>query len=378
LDILLFVPYELPFSVQTTCKGGVVMGQFSCPTKIMAGDARSLLPQLGAKKLLLVADPFFQDGLARHLAEATGARVEYFFEVEPDPTVALAAKGAALVKSFQPDTVVALGGGSAMDLAKSMTWFSGVPAALVAIPTTSGSGSEVTDFAILTHEGVKHPLVDGQLRPRVAILDPSLVEKLPKGLIADGGFDALTHALEAYTATDANAFTDALAAAAFARVLGSLKASFEGDLTARGAIHEGATMAGLAFTQGGLGLCHAMAHALGGQLHLPHGRLNAILLPAVMEINAPSCGSRYADLARRAGLEGRSDAVAIRNLRNSLLRLRRELGLPETLAQAGAVLPADREALVAAVLADPCCGTNPMPVTGEMVRHVLRQVAGHG
>ena len=326
----------------------------------------------------MVADPFFKDGIARKLGKASGAQVEYFFDVEPDPTVTLAAKGAALVKSFQPDVVVALGGGSAMDLAKSMLWFSGSEATLVTIPTTSGSGSEVTDFAILTHEGVKHPLVDGKLRPQVAILDASLVEKLPKALIADGGFDALTHALEAYTATEADVFSDALAGAAFSQVLFSLKASFEGNLAARGLVHSCATMAGLAFTQAGLGLCHAMSHALGGLLHLPHGRLNAILLPAVMETNTPFCGSRYAALARRAGLEGRSDTIALRNLRNSLLRLRRELGLPASLAEAGVRLPSDRKALVKAVLADPCCKTNPAPVTAEVVRHLLQQVSGHG
>ena len=354
------------------------MGRFSCPTEIVTGDARSALKELAARKLLIVADPFFKDGIARELGEVSGARVEYFFDVEPDPTVALAAKGAALVKSFQPDVVVALGGGSAMDLAKSMTWFAGSEAVLAAIPTTSGSGSEVTDFAILTHKGIKHPMVDSQLRPKVAILDAKLVEKLPKSLIADGGFDALTHALEAYTATGADLFTDALAGAAFSQVLSCLRPSFEGNLAARKLVHSCATMAGLAFTQAGLGMCHAMAHALGGQLHLPHGRLNAILLPAVMEANAPACGSRYAQLARRAGLEGRSDAVAIRNLRNSLLRLRRELGLPGTLAEAGARLPVDQKALVAAVLADPCCKTNPMPVTEQTVKAVLRQVEGHG
>ena len=354
------------------------MGRFSCPTNIMTGDARTLLGQLGAKKLLIVADPYFQDGLAQKLGKASGAQVEYFFEVEPDPTVALAAKGSALVKSFQPDTVVALGGGSAMDLAKSMIWFSGSEAELTAIPTTSGSGSEVTDFAILTHKGVKHPMVDRRLRPKNAIVDAKLVEKLPRGLIADGGFDALTHALEAYTATGADVFSDALAGAAFSQVLSCLRPSFEGNPAARSLVHSCATMAGLAFTQAGLGLCHAMAHALGGMLHLPHGRLNAILLPAVMEVNASVCGSRYAALARRAGLEGRSDTIAIRNLRNALLRLRRELKLPGTLAEAGARLPADREMLVKAVLADPCCKTNPMPVTEEAVRQVLHQVEGHG
>ncbi len=354
------------------------MGRFSCPTNIMTGDARTILSQLEAKKLLVVADPFFQDGLAQKLGKASGAKVEYFFEVEPDPTVALAAKGSALVKSFQPDAVVALGGGSAMDLAKAMIWFSGSEAELTAIPTTSGSGSEVTDFAILTHKGVKHPMVDSRLRPKNAILDGKLVEKLPRGLIADGGFDALTHALEAYTATGADVFSDALAGAAFSQVLSCLRPSFEGNLGARSLVHSCAAMAGLAFTQAGLGLCHAMSHALGGLLHLPHGRLNAILLPAVMEANGRVCGGRYAALARRAGLEGRSDTVAIRNLRNALLRLRRELLLPGTLAEAGARLPADRAPLVKAVMADPCCKTNPMPVTEEIVYSILRQVEGHG
>lgn len=353
------------------------MGRFSCPTEIMTGEARRTLGELGIRRMLVVADPFFKDNVAKQLGSAA-AQAEYFFDVEPDPTVALAAKGAALVKSFQPDAVVALGGGSAMDLAKSMTWFAGSEAMLVAIPTTSGSGSEVTDFAILTHKGVKHPLVDGKLKPQVAILDPTLVKKLPKALIADGGFDALTHAVEAYTATGADVFTDALAGAAFSQILCCLKASFEGNLGARELVHSCATMAGLAFTQAGLGLCHAMSHALGGLLHLPHGRLNAILLPAVMEANGEACGSRYAALARRAGLEGRSDTVALRNLRNSLLRLRRELGLPGTLAEAGARLPGDWEPVVKAVLADPCCKTNPIPVTADTVKRILRQVAGHG
>ncbi len=349
------------------------MEEFCCLTRIVLGDARQVLAGLGAKKLLLVADPFFKENLAPGLGQASGAQVEYFYEVEPDPGAELAAKGAAVVKGFAPDTVVALGGGSAMDCAKAMIYFSGVPASLVAIPTTSGSGSEVTDFAVLTHEGVKHPLVDSKLRPDMAILDTALVEKLPPALVADGGFDALTHALEAYTATGANAFTDALAEKAFGEILGSLQASFRGDQAARGRIHQGATMAGLAFTRAGLGLCHALSHALGGAYHLPHGRLNAMVLPAVMECNARVCGSKYADLARRVGLEGRSDTMAFRSLRNSLLSLRRQLGLPGSLAEAGVRGQVTQE-LVAAVLEDPCCQTNPLPVTGPLVRQLLEKV----
>ena len=352
------------------------MDTFSCMTRVVLGDVRQAVAALGAKKLLVVADPFFKENLAPVLGQASGAQVEYFYHVEPDPGVELAARGAAVVKRFCPDTVVALGGGSAMDCAKAMIYFSGVEAALVAIPTTSGSGSEVTDFAVLTHEGVKHPLVDPRLRPRTAILDPALVEKLPRALVADGGFDALTHALEACTATGANGFTDALGQAAFAEILGSLEASFRGDQAARARVHQAATMAGLAFTQAGLGLCHALSHALGGAYHLPHGRLNAIALPAVMECNARVCAHRYADLARRSGLEGRSDTMAVRALRTALLRLRKQLGLPGSLAEAGVRLEITED-LVSAVLADPCCKTNPLPVTAPLVRELLEKVA-HG
>jgi alcohol dehydrogenase class IV len=177
-----------------------------------------------------------------------------------------------------------------MDCAKAMAYFSGTSVRLIAIPTTSGSGSEVTDFAILTHDGIKHPLVDERLRPDVAIIDRTLVKNLPPALIADGGFDVLTHALEAYTATNAGAVTDALARDAFQTTFRQLIHSFRGDQTARGQVHEAATMAGMAFTQAGLGLCHALAHSLGGVFHIPHGRLNAILLPAVIRYNSPSAG----------------------------------------------------------------------------------------
>ena len=146
-------------------------------------------------------------------------------------------------------------------------------------------------------------------------------------------------------------------------------------------IHKAATMAGMAFTQAGLGLCHALAHSLGGLFHVPHGRLNAIVLPAVLDQNARAVGDKYADLARRAGLGGSVDTIALRNLKNGLIRLRRELELPETLAQAGVnttELRQKRDAVVAATLADPCCQTNPVRVDEEMVRQVLAGVTGHG
>lgn len=368
----------------TGCEKAVgEMERFSCKTKIIAGaGAISALEEFGAKRVFVVTDPFFmKNGTALRVAEAARAEaVEIFDGVQPDPSVELAAKGTAKLKAFGPDLIVALGGGSAMDCAKAMSYFGQGKYSLAAVPTTSGSGSEVTDFAILTHDHVKHPLVDERLRPDAAILDSDLLMELPRGLIADAGFDVLSHALEARVATNGGAITDCLAAQAFRDAYEMLPRSFAGDKTVRLAVHKAATMAGLAFTQAGLGLCHGMAHALGGAFHVPHGRLNGILLPAVIGCNRAAM-PKYADLARKAGFEGSADSIAVRNLKNGLLRLRRELQLPENLAQAGVDPRKLRELepeLVAAVLQDPCCRTNPVCVTEEMVRRVLTEVSGRG
>jgi len=357
------------------------MEVFSCKTKIISGPGAIWeLGQLQLRRVLVVADPYFRETeLPDKLKTAAKAEtVEFFFEITPDPAVELAAKGTALVQKLQPDTVIALGGGSAMDCAKAMIYFSGLSVRLVAIPTTSGSGSEVTDFAVLTHGSSKHPLVDPSLCPEVAILDGNLLNTLPKGLIADAGFDIIAHAVEAYVATGAGAVTDALARDAFAAAYRMLPDSFAGKTQVRQSIHVAATMAGMAFSQAGLGLCHAMSHVLGGRFHVTHGRLNAILLPAVVDANA-AANPKYAALARGAGLEGAAEAMAVRNLKNALQRLRKELQLPQTLAQVG--IPARQlgeESLVQAILEDPCCASNPVRPDGAMVRRVLQQVSGVG
>ena len=358
------------------------MERFSCKTEIISGPgAVACLAELGAKRVFLVTDPFFQkNGTAARVAAAAKAEaVEIFDGVMPDPSVELAAEGTAKVKAFGPDLIVALGGGSAMDCAKAMAYFAQTGAKLAAVPTTSGSGSEVTDFAILTHNQVKHPLVDRRLQPDVAVLDSDLLEKLPPALVADAGFDVLAHAAESYVAKNTGTITQALAADAFCRAYASLPASFAGRTAVRQRIHMAATMAGVAFSQAGLGLCHAMAHSLGGRFHIPHGRLNAILLPAVISSNAHAAQAAYAQLARAAGMGGSADAVALRNLKNGLVRLRQELRLPATLAQAG-VDPRDvwhaSQDIVAAALADPCCATNPVPVEDFMIRRILEEVTG--
>ena len=365
-------------------KGGEGLNRFICRTKLLSGaGAVEALGNMEIRKLLLVTDPYFmKNGTATRIASlAKAQKTEIFSDVTPDPPVELVAAGTAQVKALEPDTIVALGGGSAMDCAKAMAYFGAKQARLVMIPTTSGSGSEVTDFAVLTHNGIKHPLVDSRLQPEVAILDSDLLAELPPSLVADSGFDVLCHALEAYVATGAGAVTDALAADAFSAAFAYLPASFAGNRSVRLKIHTASAMAGMAFSSAGLGLCHAMSHALGGAFHLPHGRLNAILLPAVVSVNAHSAMEKYAKIARAAGLGGSADALAVRNLKNALVRLRRELHLPATLQQAGiapALVYQKTDEIVKAALADPCCKTNPTGVEDYMVRSVLEEVTGRG
>ena len=360
------------------------MEKFVCKTEIHAGDGTlAVLQQQNICRMLLVCDPFFlKNGVAEQIMERVKPeKGEIFGEIVPDPSVELVAAGVQVIKALQPDTVVALGGGSAMDCAKSMVYFSGQKPRLIAIPTTSGSGSEVTNFAILTHGGVKHPLVDASLQPDVAILDGDLLKELPRGLIADGGFDVLSHALEACVAKNAGAITAALAENAFSVVLDKLPDSFSGDKSARQEIHTAATMAGIAFSQAGLGICHALSHSLGGQFHVPHGRLNAILLPSVIAFNARVAGAQYGALARSAGLPGSADTLAVRNLKNALIRLRRELQMPETLAQVGVnpqILREKSGEIIRAALLDPCCETNPIPPDAGALQQILDEVAGRG
>ena len=360
------------------------MERFFCKTRIIAGaGSLASLSELHIKRLLIVADPFFcENGTANHIAHISNAqRTEVFSKVTPDPSVSLVAEGTRLVQELEPDTILALGGGSAMDCAKAMAYFSGLSMRLVAVPTTSGSGSEVTDFAILTHDGVKHPLVDEKLRPDIAILDDSLLATLHKKLIAETGFDLISHALEAWVATGAGQISDALALQALQTALWELPKSYAGQTASRLPTHMAATMAGMAFSSAGLGLCHAISHALGGEFHKPHGLLNAILLPSVVEVNAEVAMKRYGKLCRHLGLSSGGDAVALRALKSTLCRLRRELCLPQTLAEAGiqaSQVEAKTDVLVAAALADPCCATNPVKPTEDHIRRLLAEVTGRG
>lgn len=356
---------------------------FHCKTKIVTGfGALSFLETLQIKRLFLVCDPYFQKN---HKAEAiiSASKCDcslVFCDIVPDPSADLVAKGSAQLRQFSPDTVVALGGGSAIDSAKAMAYFSGCQPLLIAIPTTSGSGSEVTNFSILTHDGVKHPLVDDSIQPNIAILDDELVSTLPPSLIADGGFDLISHALEVVVSTTHSPISDLLAKEAFSLAFQHLYASYRGDQHARCQIHLAATLAGISFSQSGLGLCHAISHSLGGQFHIPHGRLNAILLPSVIDKNATVSCHSYAELAQKVGLSTGDNAMALRALKNGLLRLRRNLQLPSDLSQVGispAQLRQNIPSIVRSTLSDPCCATNPRPVDSDLVESVLLEVMGH-
>lgn len=357
------------------------MTEFSCTTKLYAGpDALDALAQYPAQRVMVVTDSYFsKSGQALAVGKRVpGAEVLVFDKVTPDPPASLAAEGAAACRSFRPQLLVALGGGSPMDCAKAIRLAADLPMTFAAVPTTSGSGSEVTAFSILTHDGVKHPLVDPSLRPDLAILDDSLLEALPPKLIADTGMDLLAHCLEALAATGRSAFTDALAIAAAETALSKLADSYHGDRTVRGALHQAAAMAGMAFDNAGLGVCHALAHALGGAFHVPHGRLCAILLPQVLDFNAPAALPQYAALARRCGLSAPTERMALRNLTAAVVRLRGSLQVPGTLSQAGVereALERARPAVVEAALADACCRTNPVPVTAQALERILKAVA---
>lgn len=358
------------------------MTEFCCTTKLCTGpNALHALKNYPAKRVMVVTDAYFsKSGTAARIASMVpGAESLIFDQVAPDPSAALAARATAACREFGPDLLIALGGGSPMDCAKAVRLAAERPMAFLAIPTTSGSGSEVTSFSILTHEGVKHPLVDPALRPDAAILDDSLLEQLPPSLIADTGMDLLAHSVEAACARGRSGFSDALAFHAARTVFACLPASYKGDRTVRRALHEAAAMAGMAFDNAGLGLCHAMAHAMGGVFHLPHGRLCAMLLPHVMAYNEACAGEAYAALAAACGMNGSSRRMAVRSLSAAVSRLRQSLQMPGTLAQAGVArqeIAAHREAVLTAALADACCRTNPAPVAMDGAAKIYESVAG--
>ena len=303
-----------------------------------------------------------------------------FDGVTPEPAMAQAVEGGRQIKGFHPDLVVAIGGSYVLDCAKAMVCFSGCRSPLVVIPTEPGSGTEVTGRVSLFHERSRHTLRDRKMQPEMAVLDSGLVKTASAGIMAEGGFLLLANSLESYAGQTSGAMTRLHAREAFAVSWGALPAAFSGNISARGRLQTASAMAGIAYNKTGLGLCHAMVGSLGSVFHLPPGKLAGILLPSVISCNAHAVGRQYTELTRAAGMGGSNETVGIRNLKVGLHRLRRELGLPATLAQAG-INPrwvwSNVQRIVELTLEDPECRNNPVVVDDFLIRRILEEIAGH-
>ena len=321
-----------------------------------------------------------------------GMEVQLFEGVEPDPSVETVMKGAEAMREFEPDWIVSMGGGSPIDAAKAMWAFYEYPdttfedlctpfnfpelrqkAKFAAIPSTSGTATEVTAFSVITNyqTGVKYPLADFNITPDIAIVDPDLVAGLPVKQVAYTGMDALTHAIEAYVSTLNGPFTDPLALQAIEMVLDYLPASYRCDMDAREQMHYAQCLAGMAFSNALLGIVHSMAHKTGAAFstgHIPHGCANAIYLPYVIQYNAkdPVAAKRYAEIARRMGLPGTSEKALINSLIAKIDAFNVELGIPKTLREFGINEEEFKEKIsniAKLAVGDACTGSNPRSIT---------------
>ena len=385
----------------------------------------------GAKRAFIVTDSFlYQNGYTKEITnklDEMGIVHTTFFDVAPDPTLASAKAGAAQMASFKPDTIIALGGGSAMDAAKIM-WVMyehpeadfmdmamrfidirkrvytfpkmGEKAYFIAVPTSAGTGSEVTPFAVITDEqtGVKYPLADYELLPNMAIIDTNFHMSAPKGLTAASGIDAVTHAVEAYAAMLATDYTDGLALKALKNIFEYLPRAYENGLTdivAREKMANAATMAGMAFANAFLGICHSMAHKLGAFHHLPHGVANALMIEEVIRFNAaeapvkmgtfsqydhPHTLARYAEIADYLGIKGNTDSEKLEGLIKAINDLKAKVGIKETIKDYGIdekVFLDQLDEMVEQAFDDQCTGANPRyPLMSEMKQMFLNAYYG--
>ncbi len=386
---------------------------------------------MGKKRAFIVTDTFlYEHGYTKPITDKLdemGIVHTTFFNVQPDPTLANATEGAAQMAAFKPDTIIALGGGSAMDAAKIM-WVlyehpeadfmdmamrfidirkrvytfpkMGEKAYFIAIPTSAGTGSEVTPFAVITDEksGVKYPLADYELLPNMAIIDTDFHMSAPKGLTAASGIDAVTHALEAYAAMLATDYTDGLALKALKTIFQYLPRAYENgqtDVEAREKMANAATMAGMAFANAFLGVCHSMAHKLGAFHHLPHGVANALMIEEVLRFNAaeapvkmgtfsqydhPHTLSRYAEVADYLGVKGDTDAEKLEGLIALINDLKHKVGIKDTIADYGIdekVFLDNLDEMVEQAFDDQCTGANPRyPLMSEIKQMYLNAYYG--
>lgn len=412
-------------------KRQVNMQWFKIPEKIYfePGSVAYLEKMPDISRALIVTDPMmvqlgYVDKVVYQLNKNSNkVAIEIFSDVEPDPDLATVRKGAEVMCSFKPDVVIALGGGSAMDAAKGMWLFYENPDAdfasmsqkfadirkrvykfpklgkkskFVAIPTTSGTGSEVTSFAVISDrsKNMKYPLADYELTPDVAIIDPEFVMTVPASVTADTGLDVLTHAIEAYVSILASDFTDALAIKAIQLVFDYLPRSYKfgaKDPVAREKMHNASCIAGMAFTNAFLGINHSLAHKLGGEFHVPHGRANAILLPHVIEYNGVSTPTKFtnfpkyekfiapekfAEIAKALGLPASTPEEGVKSLVKAVRDLTKELNVPATIKECGVEEKAYMNAiedLAYKAFEDQCTTANPrLPKVVEL-KEILRK-----
>jgi alcohol dehydrogenase class IV len=338
----------------------------------------------------------FVDRAVSYLSEA-GIETILFENVEPDPSVETVMKGAAIMREFQPDWIISMGGGSPIDAAKAMWVFYEYPetsfeaiiqpfsfptlrqkARFIAIPSTSGTATEVTAFSVITDysTGVKYPLADYNITPDIAIVDPDLAETMPPTLTAHTGMDALTHAVEAYVSTLNSPFTDPLAIKAIQMVFDYLPASYAGDMAAREQMHYAQCLAGQAFTNALLGIVHSMAHKTGAAFstgHIPHGCANAIYLPYVIKFNAKNAEGRYAEIARNVGITG-TDAECVKQLCDKIDEYNTKLNIPKSLKEFGIKEEEFKEKvsrIAELAVGDACTGSNPRPITPSEMEKLL-------
>jgi acetaldehyde dehydrogenase/alcohol dehydrogenase len=416
-------------NIKKVARRNVNMQWFKVPSKMYfeKNSIQYLAKMPNITKAVIVTDPGmvklgFVDKVLYYLRKRPDyVHCEIFSEVEPDPSIETVTKGAEMMAKFQPDVIIALGGGSAMDAAKGMWMFYehpdadffglkqkfldirkrivkypklGVKAQLVAIPTTSGTGSEVTSFAVITDKeaNMKYPLADYELTPDVAIIDPQFVMTVPQVITADTGMDVLTHAIEAYVSCMANDFTDGLAIKAIQLVFEYLPRAYRNgsDELAREKMHNASTIAGMAFANAFLGINHSLAHKLGSEFHIAHGRANTILLPHVIRYNAAKpkkfiafpkykqfiADVRYAEIARTLGLPARTTEEGVESLVQAIINLAMEMNIPMSIEANGvekALFESKVEFLAERAFEDQCTTANPkLPLVTELME-IYRQ-----
>ena len=393
------------------------MGRFTLPRDLYhgAGSLETLKTLTGKKAIVVVGGGSmkrfgFLDKAVAYLKEA-GMEVQLFEGVEPDPSVETVMKGAEAMRAFEPDWIVAMGGGSPIDAAKAMWVFYEYPdttfeeiitpfsfptlrtkAKFCAIPSTSGTATEVTAFSVITdyHKGIKYPLADFNITPDVAIVDPELAETMPKKLVAHTGIDAMTHAIEAYVSTLHCNYTDPLALHAIKMIHNNLKKSYDGDMDARAAMHDAQCLAGMAFSNALLGIVHSMAHKTGAAYtgdHIIHGCANAMYLPKVIKYNSKNAeaAERYAEIASFIGLSGATTEGKVDALIAELRSMNDQLDIPQGIKNYGKsgvkadVSVIDEKEFLEKLpevaknaIADACTGSNPRQPSQEEMEKLLK------